>query len=204
MNIGDGQFVDESGILPADMPQNGGSDLFGDVDADGDTDIFKMDYNAYGFSVERNLKPYTPNTGCTFSLSPSGAQTFTSGGGGGLVSLVASGTNCQSLVSSDASWISFSGDRGGSGSRTINFNVAANSGGARTAAILAGGQTITVNQDASSCTFSLSPTSQSFAGAGGPNTVSVTTQGGCAWTGVSNDSVDHDQFRRERIRQWLC
>jgi hypothetical protein len=37
----------------------------------------------------------------------------------------------------------------------------------------------------SACTYSISPTSKSFAASGGTGTVSVTTQSGCAWTAAS-------------------
>ena len=38
------------------------------------------------------------------------------------------------------------------------------------------------------CSYSLVPTSQTFVAAGGSHSVSVTTQGGCPWTAVSNAS----------------
>lgn len=38
----------------------------------------------------------------------------------------------------------------------------------------------------SNCTFSLSPSSQSFSANGGSSSVAVTTQNGCAWTAISN------------------
>ncbi|HEX8070048.1 MAG TPA: BACON domain-containing carbohydrate-binding protein, partial [Pyrinomonadaceae bacterium] len=38
------------------------------------------------------------------------------------------------------------------------------------------------------CTYSIAPTAQSFAAAGGSNTVAVTAGTGCAWTAVSNSS----------------
>lgn len=38
------------------------------------------------------------------------------------------------------------------------------------------------------CSFSINPTSASFAAAGGSQNVSVTTQAGCNWTAVSNNS----------------
>ncbi len=47
------------------------------------------------------------------------------------------------------------------------------------------GQTFTVTQD-SGCTFSLLPTSQNFAAAGGSNSVNITTSIGCAWSITSN------------------
>jgi Zn-dependent metalloprotease len=39
-----------------------------------------------------------------------------------------------------------------------------------------------------SCSFSISPTSASFAAAGGTQSVTVTTQAGCNWTAASNNS----------------
>jgi hypothetical protein len=45
---------------------------------------------------------------------------------------------------------------------------------------------VTVNQD-SGCTFTIAPTAQNIAVAGGPITVAVTaSNGGCAWASVSN------------------
>jgi hypothetical protein len=38
------------------------------------------------------------------------------------------------------------------------------------------------------CTFTVSPSSQSFDQAGGPSTINVTTQSGCMWTAISNVS----------------
>ena len=38
------------------------------------------------------------------------------------------------------------------------------------------------------CTYSVSPTNQTFAQGGGPDTANVTTQSGCSWTAVSNGS----------------
>ena len=38
------------------------------------------------------------------------------------------------------------------------------------------------------CTYTVSPSSQSFASGGGAGAVNVTTQAGCTWTSVSNDS----------------
>jgi hypothetical protein len=50
----------------------------------------------------------------------------------------------------------------------------------------------TVSRIVSGCTYSISPTSQSFAAGGGPGSnVTVTAGAGCAWTAVSNDSWIH-------------
>lgn len=50
------------------------------------------------------------------------------------------------------------------------------------------GNTFTVSQDGMSCSYSISPTSQSFTASGGTGSVSVTATSGCSWTAATNDS----------------
>ena len=48
------------------------------------------------------------------------------------------------------------------------------------------GQTFSVNQQAAGCSYSINPTTQSVAAAGGPGTaIAVTATPGCAWTAAS-------------------
>jgi hypothetical protein len=49
------------------------------------------------------------------------------------------------------------------------------------------GLTFTVNQSNVNCTYSLSPTSASYATGGGSGSVDVTAQSGCIWKAISND-----------------
>jgi hypothetical protein len=75
----------------------------------------------------------------------------------------------------------------GSGNGSVGYSVDANSSGAQTGTITIAGQTFTVMQSgAAACTYTISPTQQTFAAAGGPGTVSVTAGSGCNWTAVSN------------------
>jgi hypothetical protein len=74
-----------------------------------------------------------------------------------------------------------------SGSRTINFSVAANSGQARTGTITIAGQTFTVSQ-AAGCSYSLSATNASFQANGGTSSFRITTETGCSWNVISNTS----------------
>jgi hypothetical protein len=48
-------------------------------------------------------------------------------------------------------------------------------------------QTVTISQGAA-CTYTISPMSHTFDKSSGTQSVSVTTQSGCAWTAVSNAS----------------
>ncbi|MGA2954636.1 MAG: BACON domain-containing carbohydrate-binding protein [Thermodesulfobacteriota bacterium] len=48
------------------------------------------------------------------------------------------------------------------------------------------GQTLSVTQNAATCTYSINPTQQSFGSAGGSGSIGVTAGSGCAWTTQSN------------------
>ena len=124
---------------------------------------------------------------CTFSITPSN-QNFGSGGGNSTVS-VTSQTGCAWTAISNVPWVTITAGSSGLGSGTVNYSVAANiATSSRSGSMTVAGQTFTVTQDpaASSCTFTILPTSQNFISSGGTGSVSVTTQGGCAWTAVSN------------------
>ena len=123
---------------------------------------------------------------CSFDISPSN-QDFTAAGGTGSFVLTASNSSCSWTATASDNWIMITSSTTGSGSSTINFSVAANSGSPRSGTIMVGGQTFTVNQ-AGGCTYSINPTSTSASASGVSGTVAVTSGEGCAWTAVSNDS----------------
>ena len=68
---------------------------------------------------------------------------------------------------------------------SVHYEVAANSGAARTGTMTIAGQTFTVDQAGAPCSFSVLPTSNSFNAAGGNNSFNVTTQAGCNWTATT-------------------
>jgi hypothetical protein len=75
----------------------------------------------------------------------------------------------------------------GTGNGTVTFTADSFPGGgsSRTGTLTIAGQTFTVNQVR--CSATLSPASQSnVPAAGGPFSVSLTTQTGCQWTVTSN------------------
>jgi all-beta uncharacterized protein/BACON domain-containing protein len=124
---------------------------------------------------------------CTFSISPTSQNVDAPGGSGSVGVTAASG--CAWTATSNAPWIAITNGSSGSGNGTVAFNVAANTGGARSGTLTVAGQTFTVSQAAvppPPCTFSISPTSQNIDAPGGSGTVGVTTASGCAWTATSN------------------
>jgi hypothetical protein len=121
---------------------------------------------------------------CTYTL-PVTSQNFTATGGNGQFSINTQ-SGCSWNASSGAFWVTTSST--GSGSGNVSYSVQSNSGAARQTTITVGGQSFTVTQEAAAptCTYTLAPTSQNFAAAGGSFQFSVTTQAGCSWTASSS------------------
>src|SRR5262249_5896753 len=126
------------------------------------------------------------NAPCTYSLGSSGLSALP-GGGPGSVSLTTA-SDCLWTATSNTGWVTLSpGSTSGTGPATIQFTVSANNGAPRTGVLSVAGQTYTVNQ-ASPCSYSISPSSQNFSHPGGTGAISVSSTTGCPWTAVSNDS----------------
>jgi len=125
--------------------------------------------------------------GCSFSITPT-SRAIGSGGGTGSVTVTA-GTGCAWAAASNAQWIHVTSGATGSGNGSAGYSVDNNSGGPRNGTMTIADLTFTLNQDAgSSCSYSISPASQSFIAAGGTGNVSVTAGAGCSWTASSNDT----------------
>ena len=135
--------------------------------------------------INANSSCLSPAPACTYSITPTNAS-FTSAGGTGTVAVTASG-GCAWTAQSNVPWITVTAGANGVGSGTVSYSVAANTAPtARTGTINVAGNTFTVTQAAASCTYSISPTSASFASAGGTGSTAVTTTAGCAWAATSN------------------
>ena len=122
-------------------------------------------------------------TPCTYSINPAQVG-FIAAGGNGSVGVTA-GSGCPWTAKSNAtSWLTTSGS--GSGTGTAVYSVAANGNTSpRTGTITIADKTFTVTQDGLPCTYSISPSSQSFTATGGPGFVTVTAPNGCTWTASS-------------------
>jgi peptidyl-Asp metalloendopeptidase len=123
--------------------------------------------------------------GCTYALSPTSAS-FGSVAGSGSFGVTA-GTGCAWNTAISGAWLTIGAGSGTTASGTLNYLVAANLGPAHTGTITVGGQLFTVNQ-ASGCSYNLSPTSASFAAAGGSGTTALSAAAGCAWNATSSAS----------------
>jgi Viral BACON domain/Putative binding domain, N-terminal len=136
-------------------------------------------------SAPSNGFSFTPP--CAPSINAPG-QSVGSGVTTGSVGVTA-GTGCTWSAVSNTSWITLTGSTSGSGNGTVPYSVAANAATSpRTGTLTIAGRTYTVSQAALSCTYALSPTSQSVVAAGGSGSTSVTAAPGCPWTAVSNNT----------------
>jgi hypothetical protein len=126
--------------------------------------------------------------GCVTLLSPSSVSLTT--GSASLQVRVDAPTSCNWTITNVPAWVTFTSGTTGTGTKKVNYTVAANTDVARHADVAIGGQILSIDQAGTSgtpCTYTINPTSQNFIASGGSSTVAVTTQTGCTWTAVSND-----------------
>ena len=96
---------------------------------------------------------------------------------------------CIWTAISNSAFVTITSGSSGVGSGVVNFTVLATGSAVNLSGTLTiAGQTFTVTETGTQqgCTFSISPTNQTFPATGGTGTVNVTTQSGCTWTAVSN------------------
>jgi Putative binding domain, N-terminal/Viral BACON domain len=153
--------------------------------------------------------PPSPPPACDATISPT-SQNISAAGGAGIPVTVSAASACQWTATSAAEWITVTSGATGTGSGSVTFSVAGNTGAARTGTLTIAGRTFTVTQAAStnppsppsppppsppppspppvSCSYSISPTSANATVLGGTGTVNVSTTSGCAWSAGSNAS----------------
>ncbi len=122
---------------------------------------------------------------CDFTINPTN-QAIDSSGGNTTVNVTGS-TGCSRTAVSKDNWITVTSGGNGSGSGTVTLTVQANTGFARTGAVTIAGQTFTVNQ-ASGCSYSLSPTSVNISANGGNGSFNLNSGAGCPFAATTNSS----------------
>jgi uncharacterized protein (TIGR03437 family) len=145
---------------------------------------------------------FTVPGGCAYSINPTSQSFSVSGGNGSLT--VNTQAGCAWTATSNASFITITSGSSGNGSGAVNYTVAANAGAARSGTITVAGQTFTVNQGSSAPASwarltsgvtntlrSVHFTSESVGYAAGEQaTLLRTTNGGAAWTPITNTGVE--------------
>jgi hypothetical protein len=84
-------------------------------------------------------------------------------------------------------WLTITSGASGNGNGSLTFSVAFNPSNARSGSLTIAGHTLSVQQAA--CTYAVTPTTYAASPGGGTGpTVTVSTESGCPWTAVRNDS----------------
>ena len=127
----------------------------------------------------------TQGDGCSVTVAPEQQSIPASGGNGALRLAVADG--CAWTARSTVDWIAIASAVAGTGPASVAYSVSPNVGPPRTGKISVAARTFTVEQ-ASGCTFTISPATREVGVAGQAVTVAVTTGPVCTWTARSNAS----------------
>ncbi|HEX9928015.1 MAG TPA: BACON domain-containing carbohydrate-binding protein [Pyrinomonadaceae bacterium] len=125
-------------------------------------------------------------SGCSYSLSSS-SMTLSVSGGSGSFSVAASDPACSWRTVGNADWITVTSSASSTGNGIVNFNIAPNTGAARTGTISVGDQIFTINQGPN-CTYTLNPTNANFSSPAQYGGFYVITHPGCTWAATSNVS----------------
>jgi hypothetical protein len=118
---------------------------------------------------------------CSYTLTPT---SFAVGSTASLRTLsIITGTQCSWTAVSAVSWITVTSGAAGSGLGSVTFAIEQNStGAARSATLTIAGQTVSVTQEAGSCSYSVTPTSFTVDPVAGSRTVSIVAGTQCGWT----------------------
>jgi PA domain len=118
--------------------------------------------------------------GCEYTLSLD-HSIFSAAAANGEVALTTT-TDCYWEGSTEAPWISFPAGSSGVGSGTLGYQVDANTGGGRAAALRIANQIHYATQTAGNgCTYSIDPTQTVYPETGGTGEITITTQPTCEW-----------------------
>ena len=123
---------------------------------------------------------------CQITIDATSAAVGADAGSGTIALSTAS--HCGWTISSNAPWLTVSGEMSGSGNRTITYHYSSNAGSpARAADLTIGDKTFTLQQ-ANGCAYSISPQSASVGVAGGTVTFEIATTSVCSWTATTQAS----------------
>ena len=144
--------------------------------------------------VESDRVRVSQRAQCRFDLAPA-SQSMGSAGGAGSVAVTAP-SDCAWTATATVTWISLSEPFTGSGSGSVRFTIAPNSGNERTGTIIVGGQRSNITQAGNSpsppptppnCSYSIAPGTQNIGAAGGTGApIGVSASSGCPWSATSS------------------
>ena len=102
---------------------------------------------------------------------------------------VITGTQCSWTATTSDSWITITNGTNHTGMGSVSFQLTANpTSSVRTGTLIVAGQTITVSQAASSCTYTVTPTSFMIDALSTSRTLNVTSGTQCTWSATTTET----------------
>lgn len=139
------------------------------------------------FTVTQDASSASSSSCQNPSVSPISVSTGSAGGTYSVSVTTAAGCSWGASVSLfSASWITITTGKTYTGSATVSFSVAANSG-SRTGYLTVDGKSITVKQQGSGCSYSVSPGSKTVGTSATSGSLTITAGSNCPWTVESSD-----------------
>ncbi len=138
------------------------------------------------FTITQAPTPCSVTVDATNSGSP-----FGSGIGSGILAIDTNGPNCSWAASSPVTWITLTQPSSGTGNGAVQLNVSSNASSttSRSANLTVAGQSVTVTQGGTICSYVLGSANSSIPYGGGSGSVSVTAPGACAWSSATDPSA---------------
>lgn len=133
------------GKLTTDI--NGAADSARGIALQADGKIILAGYAYNGANNDFAVARYLPGADCSYSISPASVN-VSAAAVNGSVTVTPNETYCAWTAVSNDPWLTVTGGASGTGSGTVNYSAAANTGAARTGTITVAGQTFTLNQAA--------------------------------------------------------
>ncbi len=128
---------------------------------------------------------------CTFALTPQAQSLAQVGGRGGFAVSVVSGSGCPWVSVSNVPWINVVAGANGTDNGQVTYAASTNVGLTRSGTVTAAGQTFTVNQAGTECSYALGPTSATFPEGGGNGSFDVSTSTECPWAAAGTAAWLH-------------
>jgi PKD repeat protein len=121
-----------------------------------------------------------------YTISPPTASFSASATNGSFT--VTTGSTCSWTVSENCDWVTITSANNSVGNGTVTYSVSENtSTSPRTCTITIEGQTHTITQSGIICSYTISPTNNSFAASSGNGSINITTNAtSCQWSASTN------------------
>jgi C1A family cysteine protease len=155
----------------------------------GDNGYFRIAYSEVTGASEFGAWTiaYTRDEPCGYEVSTPSRSVSASSGSGTFG--VTAGVGCSWSAVSNENWISVTSGSSGTGNGTVSYSFSQNpSASSRTGTVYVEDEAFLLTQAGLSCTYAISPQTNSVPGTGGTGGVSIDSPNGCDWTAKSNAS----------------